>query len=133
MVLFAVFRWKHTPEADKYYLTVKSDGGLVRDELEYKITKEQYDNLTKGLYKKKVRYHNVVDPDTKLKYEYKDMGKFAIIEIEFENEKNANSFKLPEDKADWQDVTDDRSYNFYSQYIQEAEAFYAQQLINSIG
>lgn len=61
------------------------------------------------------------------------MGKFAIIEIEFENEKNANSFKLPEDKADWQDVTDDRSYNFYSQYIQEAEAFYAQQLINSIG
>ena len=108
-------RVRNINNGEKYILTVKSNmsvDGLTRDEKEYYISKEEYDNLLKkqeGNTITKTRYQiydkgNIVEIDI-FKNELQGL---AYMEIEFETEEKARAFKTPS----WviKDVTDDIRY-----------------------
>ena len=108
-------RVRNINNGEKYILTVKSNmsvDGLNRDEKEYYISKEEYDNLLKkqeGNTITKTRYQiydkgNIVEIDI-FKNELQGL---AYMEIEFETEEKARAFETPS----WviKDVTDDIRY-----------------------
>ena len=108
-------RVRNINNGEKYILTVKSNmsvDGLTRDEKEYYISKEEYDNLLKkqeGNTITKTRYQiydkgNIVEIDI-FKNELQGL---AYMEIEFETEEKARAFETPS----WviKDVTDDIRY-----------------------
>ena len=89
-----------------------SEDGLVRDETNIDITKEQYDNLIKKQEGKTIH---------KTRYQFLDNGELiaidifhdeldglAYMEIEFKNEEESNKFENPK----WviRDVTGDINY-----------------------
>ncbi len=84
---------------DKYYLTFKNKGDLMRDELEIELYKDQFDKLwemTKGLrlYKKrsKILLDNfVIEID---EYEKKLNG-LKIVEVEFDSIEQSEKFTPP--------------------------------------
>lgn len=98
-----------------FELTIKnnmSEDGLVRDETNIDITKEQYDNLIKKQEGKTIH---------KTRYQFLDNGELiaidifhdeldglAYMEIEFKNEEESNKFENPK----WviRDVTGDINY-----------------------
>jgi CYTH domain-containing protein len=95
----------------KYYLTLKTLGLEAREELEYDITKEEFNKtilLAKTKLKKKrhfIKMNGVVfDID-----EYDDYD-FVTCEIEFATEKEFTAFEVI--KPDWcfQDITKDIKY-----------------------
>lgn len=126
------FRYKHTPEKERYFYSIKNDGGLVRDELESDITKEQYERLTKGLYVKTVKFTEYPYEwnGKKCKLEFKHMGQYLVMEQEFDSEEEANKFDLSKDGPQIfgditpHEVTGIKNYNFYSIYKSEANEFY---------
>ncbi len=98
-----------------YEFTIKNNmsaDGLIRDEVNYDITKEQYDNLIKK------QEGNTIN---KTRYQFEDGGEviaidifhgdldgLAYMEIEFANEKESREYKEP----NWviRDVTSDINY-----------------------
>lgn len=108
-------RVRNINDGEKYILTVKSNmsvDGLTRDEKEYYISEEEYNNLLKkqeGNTISKTRYQiydkgNIVEIDI---FENQLKG-LAYMEIEFETEEKAKAF----DNPSWviKDVTDDVRY-----------------------
>lgn len=129
------FRYKHSGSKDRYFYSIKSEGALVRDELEADISKEQYENLTKGLYKKIVKFAEYpYELNGKhYKLEFKNMGRYLIMEQEFDSVEDAENFDLLRDAPKIfgdnvpHEVTgtkDYNFYNFYSIYMKEANEFY---------
>lgn len=108
-------RVRNINNGEKYILTIKSNmsvDGLTRDEKEYYISKNEYDNLLKK------QEGNTI---TKTRYQIYDKGYImeidifenqlqglAYMEVEFETEEKARAFETPS----WviKDVTDDIRY-----------------------
>ena len=108
-------RVRNINNGEKYILTIKSDmsvDGLTRDEKEYYISEEEYNNLLKkqeGNTIVKTRYQifdngNIMEIDI---FE-KQLEGLAYMEVEFETEEKARAFETPK----WviKDVTDDIRY-----------------------
>lgn len=99
----------------QYSFTLKknmSTDGLVRDELDFLITEEEYNNLVtkkEGNTIFKTRY-KVLDENQVVAIDifHKDLEGLAYMEIEFANEEEALQYNTPE----WvvKDVTDDIRY-----------------------
>ena len=101
---------------NEYILTIKSDTsikGLVREENEYIITEEEYNNLLtkkEGNTITKTRYRFKDEKETEMEIDIfsGDLEGLAYLEIEFINVEDANEYKTP----DWvvKDVTTDFNY-----------------------
>jgi len=102
-------------DGEEYTFAVKTNmtsDGMVRDEMENSITEEEYNNMIKkreGNTVYKTRYQ-FLDGDYILAIDIfsGDLEGLAYLEIEFENEEQANNFKEP----NWiiKDVTGDVNY-----------------------
>ena len=108
-------RVRNINNGEKYILTIKSNmsvDGLTRDEKEYYISEDEYNNLLKkqeGNTIVKTRYQifdngNIMEIDI---FE-KQLEGLAYMEVEFETEEKARAFETPK----WviKDVTDDIRY-----------------------
>lgn len=102
-------------EGEKYTFAVKTNmvsDGMIRDEMEREITQEEYNNLIKKqegntIYKTRYQF---LDGDYLLAIDIfsGELDGLAYLEIEFENQEEANNFKTPA----WaiKDVTSDVNY-----------------------
>ena len=95
-----------------HILTLKSQGLMSREELEYDITEEEYYNTIKHAVKSinKSRFYLPFDEENEVYYEIDifDDYDFIICEVEFQSEIEALKFIPP----DWcvEEVTDDSNY-----------------------
>lgn len=108
-------RVRRINDGQRYTFTVKTGitaDGMIRNELEEEITKEEYENMLKkqeGNTINKTRYQFFEDG-----YVYAidifsgDLSGLAYLEVEFKNQEEANNFEAP----DWikKDVTADLNY-----------------------
>lgn len=102
-------------DGQQYSFAVKTNmtsDGMIRNEIEEYISKEEYENMFKkreGKTIHKTRYQ-FLDGDYMIAIDMfsEDLEGLAYMEIEFENQEEANAFKTP----DWviKDVTDDLNY-----------------------
>jgi adenylate cyclase len=84
---------------EKFYMTVKSDGDIAREEYEIEISQNTYDELSnqvKGLVLKKRRYEiplnkvDVAELDI-----YENFEDLKMVEVEFIDIDSANNFEIP--------------------------------------
>jgi adenylate cyclase len=84
---------------NKFYMTVKSEGDIAREEYEIEISKSTYEELSsqvKGLVIKKRRYEiplneaNVAELDI-----YENLEELTLVEVEFIDIDSANNFEIP--------------------------------------
>ena len=97
---------------EKYYITEKGEGDMVREEKEWKIDKKEAETLfamSKTYIIEKTRYYlpygeNTIELDV---YEGRHKG-LMVAEVEFETVERASAFVAP----DWfgEDITRDKSY-----------------------
>lgn len=100
-------------KGETYFLTIKGDGTLERDEFETEISKEIFESLVPAAMGRtimKERYEINLPGGKKAEldiYHGKIEG-HKTVEVEFENEGGADSFKKP----DWfgEDITKDKRY-----------------------
>lgn len=99
-------------KGDKYFQTIKSDGGLVRGEIEIELTKPQYDSLwaaTEGRRLEKTRYE-IACGDFKIELDvYRGaLSGLMVAEVEFPSVRESETFAVP----DWfgAEVTEDKRY-----------------------
>jgi adenylate cyclase len=99
-------------KGDKYFQTIKSDGSLVRGEIEIELRKAQYDELwqaTAGRRLEKTRYEIKLG-EAKIELDvYKGaLAGLIVAEVEFPSVRDSENFSQPE----WfgQEVTEDRRY-----------------------
>ena len=99
-------------KGEKYFQTIKSDGGLVRAEIEIELTKTQYDDLwqaTAGRRLEKTRYEIWID-GAKIELDvYKgDLTGLIVAEVEFTSVRDSETFSRPS----WfgPEVTEDKRY-----------------------
>lgn len=96
----------------KYLQTVKSKGDLIRNEYEFEISKEQFDNLwlfTEGKRLKKNRYFIDIEQHTITIDVYDDsLNGLKVAETEFKNKEEAEAFISP--KWFGKEVTSDNRY-----------------------
>jgi len=82
-----------------YYLTVKSEGNMIRNEFEIKISKRIYKELLNKAENKTIikrRYEVQLENGLIAEIdEYKDFD-FNTVEVEFKNEEQARNFIVPE-------------------------------------
>ena len=102
-------------DGEQYTFTVKTNmtaDGMTRDEMETYITQEEYNNLIKKqegntIYKTRYQF---LDGDYLLAVDIfsGELDGLAYLEIEFENQEDANNFQTP----NWviKDVTSDLNY-----------------------
>ena len=99
-------------KGDTYFQTIKSDGGLVRGEIEIELTKDQYDRLweaTAGRRLEKTRYEIPVG-DLKIELDvYRgNLAGLIVAEVEFSSVRDSEQFSQPS----WfgQEVTENKGY-----------------------
>lgn len=92
-------------KGNKYTLTIKSSGKLIRKEVEKELSKEDYEALKEMAIKKilKTRYSkiNIIEGNEYL-FEidiYKSIERLVTIEVEFESEREAYKFNFI--KPEW--------------------------------
>jgi CYTH domain-containing protein len=96
----------------KYYLTVKSGSGIVRNETETEISAEMFDKLyplTEGKRVRKNRNKVILDNGLIAEVDlFTGLNQLVLVEVEFTSEEEANNFIAP----DWfgEDVTHDSKY-----------------------
>ncbi len=82
-----------------FTVTRKKGNGLVREELEAKITKEEFDQLrfqVENHFLEKTRYYipyqsAIIELDI-----YKNLQWFKVVEVEFANKREAKNFVIPQ-------------------------------------
>ncbi len=108
-------RVRNYNDGQSYEFTMKnnmSSDGLIRDEINIDITKEQYENLVKkqeGNTINKTRYQLYADGQlVAIDIFHGDLDGLAYMEIEFKSEEESRAYKNP----DWviKDVTDNVNY-----------------------
>ena len=89
---------------EEYKITIKSSGGLIRDEFEYKISEKEYEKALEDLYNTNLNFimHKlpiskastsvILDDKYKLVISLVDASDFVYGEIEFNSEKEALNF-----------------------------------------
>ena len=106
---------------EKYELTVKGKGTLVRTEVNIPITAGQYNEMAGLLKREPIRkdYHVYELPDgLKLECSIVDSGtesEFMYAEVEFDSVEAANAFAPPEYLG--REVTEDPSFSMNSYWI----------------
>lgn len=106
---------------EKYEMTVKGKGTLVRTEVNIPITAEQYEEMAGLLKREPIRkdYHVYELPDgLKLECSIVDSGtesEFMYAEVEFDSVEAANAFVPPEYLG--REVTEDPSFSMNSYWI----------------
>lgn len=97
----------------EFYLTYKSKGKLQRQELEERITKEQYQillKIVKGRLIKKTRFYIKLDEELSAEVDVygEELEGLSTVETEFKSVTGAQSFKVPT----WYgaEVTDDNRF-----------------------
>jgi CYTH domain-containing protein len=99
-------------KGDRFFQTIKSEGGLVRDEIEVELTKEQFDCLwqaTAGRRLQKTRYEiTCADVTIELDVYKGELEGLILAEVEFESVTESEKFSAPE----WfgAEVTEDSRY-----------------------
>ena len=95
------------------FLTVKSEGGLVRDEYEIRIGQPEFETLwplTEGRRVEKTRHTGKLAGGLEFELDIfaGDLAPLMLVEVEFPSEEAARDFTPP----DWfgQDVTGDKRY-----------------------
>jgi len=103
------FRKKVTKGTKTFYKTVKSGGGLVREEIETKVTEEEYKENLKNMVGNKIskrRYlYNGFEMDV-----YEGKNDLFVIEMEFVSEEEANKFMLPNGFCPFVEITYDKRW-----------------------
>ena len=98
---------------DRYELTYKSGGMMVRQEYNLLLTKESYEHLKKKVDGRLITKKRYMIPYEKYMIELdvfeNDLAPLVLAEVEFETEGEANSFTPPE----WfgKDVTFSKAYH----------------------
>lgn len=89
--------------AGQYFFTVKSQGGLVREEYEVELTKEQFETLWPGTTARRLQKNRYLFDSFEIDIYKGRLQGLLVAEIEFEGEEQARSFEQP----DWlgQEVT----------------------------
>jgi adenylate cyclase len=86
-------------KGDKYFQTIKSDGGLVRGEIEIELTKDQYDKLwqaTAGRRLEKTRYELQYGEATiELDVYTGNLAGLVVAEVEFPSIRDSEKFNPP--------------------------------------
>ncbi|MEQ9618811.1 MAG: CYTH domain-containing protein [Deltaproteobacteria bacterium] len=99
-------------KGDQYYQTVKSDGGLVRREVEIELSRDQFEALwpmTEGKRIEKTRYEIEYEGFLiELDIYSGNLHGLKVAEVEFKTEDQSKTFIPP----DWlgAEVTDDKRY-----------------------
>jgi CYTH domain-containing protein len=103
----------HPGMFNAYYLTLKTLGLEAREELEYNITKEEFDKtVQQAKTKLKKQRHHVVFNGIPFEFEideYDDYD-FVTCEIEFDTEEEYLAFEVIKPNWCFQDVTKDKKY-----------------------
>ncbi len=98
---------------DRYELTYKSGGMMVRQEYNLLLTKDSYEHLKKKIDGRLITKKRYMIPYEKYMIELdvfeNDLAPLVLAEVEFETEEEANSFTPPE----WfgKDVTFSKAYH----------------------
>ena len=98
---------------DRYELTYKSGGMMVRQEYNLLLTKDSYEHLKKKVDGRLITKKRYMIPYEKYMIELdvfeNDLAPLVLAEVEFETEEEANSFNPPE----WfgKDVTFSKAYH----------------------
>ena len=98
---------------DKYYMTYKGQGLMVREEYNLPLNKESFENLAPkidGLLIEKTRYIIPLEDGhtAELDIFEKDLAPLTLVEVEFDSVEEADAFVAPE----WfgEDVTESGEY-----------------------
>ena len=109
-------------EGEKYYLTYKGSGQMVREEYNLPLTKEAYDHLVQkidGRLIEKTRYLIPLDGGLTAELDVfdGDLAPLTLVEVEFDSVDAANEFTAP----DWfgEDVTESGKY--HNSYLSRLE------------
>ena len=98
---------------DRYELTYKSGGMMVRQEYNLLLTKDSYEHLKKKIDGRLISKKRYMIPYEKYMIELdvfeNDLAPLVLAEVEFETEEEANTFTPPE----WfgKDVTFSKAYH----------------------
>ena len=98
---------------DRYELTYKSGGMMVRQEYNLLLTKDSYEHLKKKIDGRLISKKRYMSPYEKYMIELdvfeNDLAPLVLAEVEFETEEEANTFTPPE----WfgKDVTFSKAYH----------------------
>lgn len=109
----------HTNANESYVLCIKSNGDLVRHEVETFITKEQFieleEMLAYPLIHKELHVYRMED-GLLLECSVVDDGAFAYAEVEFPTEEIARAWSLPDELSSCigQEMTYDRKFKMTS-------------------
>ena len=101
----------------KFFKTIKSGEGMVREESEYPVSKEEFDSHLENHVGKIIKKERFVFDYEGLTYELDRFGGalkgLCYLEIEFDDEMTAEAFGLPEifSRLVIAEVTDDRRFN----------------------
>ena len=91
---------RYRKEGKSYFKTSKKGSGLVREEIEEEVSKEEYEEAKKrcsGGIIQKIRYHFTIDNyNFELDIFKGKLKGLRILEVEFSNIEEANCFKMPE-------------------------------------
>lgn len=85
----------------EYYMTFKSniDDGLVRNEVEFKISKDAYNKLMSRNDINRIHKNRYITIENENKFEIDvfegELKGLACLEVEFDNIEDANNFKVP--------------------------------------
>lgn len=79
-----------------YFLTIKSQGGLVREEYEVEMTRIQFETLWPGTKGRRLQKDRYLFEGFELDLYKGNLKGLLVAEIEFEEEEKAQSFLLPE-------------------------------------
>ena len=99
-------------KGEKYFQTIKSDGDLVRGEIEIELTKDQFDNLwqaTAGKRLEKTRYEiKYGDATIELDVYKGNLESLTVAEVEFSSVRDSEIFSPPS----WfgKEVTEDKRF-----------------------
>lgn len=99
---------------ENYYMTIKSDteDPLIRNEIEFEISKEAYNKLMarEDVYKLNKTRYSVWENDNKYEIDIFEgnLKGLACLEVEFENKDKAKDFSVPE--WAYKEVTNDIRY-----------------------
>ena len=114
---------------DKYILTYKGSGLMIREEIEADLTEDAYLHLLKKIDGKPITKKRYFIPDNQYLIELDvfegHMAGLIMAEVEFPSEEEANRFEAP----DWflKEVTSDRRYhNSNMIYAEDFNTLYCQ-------
>lgn len=117
----------HTEGTETYILCIKSNGDLVRHEVETPITREQFDELAGmlnyPLIHKELHAYRIGD-GLVLECSRVDDGAFAYAEVEFPTEEAANAWQIPPELADslGREMTYEKGFKMVSYWSDRALA-----------